>query len=1015
MKKIFSKFLSIITVAAVMSFISSDSLYTFAEKITTNISDSTIVTGDLNGDGIINVFDVILERRVVISGDTSISLEIADVTGNETINTDDVKEIQDFIVGRVSGFSGTVKKAFSNVDRTMVTKTLSGEELPDAETQLTVEMAKLAESLGTYEKVFNYVLNNVNTEFYYGSRKGAIGTYEQNGGNDYDQACLLIAMLKYLGYNANFAIGEVVYTDNDLINMTSASDIEAAINIFTAQGRKLSKYETGGYLTEQALVCLKLDDNESIYYNPSFKYYNIIDETANLEDIVSKLDSQYDLTNETLNLYNVFDEINAEYGSIDTLNVFSKRQIINQEVNNTLPYNIVSEQFEYYDVLPNEKSDYVTLSLDGTIRLIGKFSHLYNKNLTIEYEFSETGAMLMKEFFGIDSIDDLTVELGAYRSYAQINAAIKLDGKPVVYGNSALLGDTEDLKIEFNTAGNTYFVEKELTYGALYSIVFDSQIISPNDIAANYSKLPQAVSEQSKISESNVYGSEYLMNTLNLIGKTYFSQVDTSNAILSEFSDVNYERNLSVAVVDFTPYIYQSVLGSPMIKKQGTIGIDVLGNQTVFKSRNNDSVEESKIGHSAGYMSSYYESEVIEQFTGMQTVSTAEVLELSAEQDIEILYLSKANIEKLDSSKLSEKNKVKITDYVNDGKYVTVPNEEITIGSWTGTGYIVYNPVTDTSAYMLNTELNGGSICSWIGFSYLCEMIATVVECTWAFDVVMLGATIFGAGLVMLTGPIGIAAIATTIAGFGTIVAGSFYIKNIGDRFYESTQLMSAYLDGDKEAGETLAANAGKHALLVGAGSVGGKLLSKPAGSLFAKTHLDQKVGSFFSKAFEKTSIGCDGALEILNRISPKYSNLLKILIKNYDRELAQTVSNAYESGEIGSIEKIVEEIDNGIAQYGDNLGKMGTYVESPNIKVDWSQYAEHGTTQMINRGITKEMVDYYVANGKALMQTNGAKYAFVTQEGVAVVTKEGKLVTTWSSKDFDEAMLWIIKKLFGE
>lgn len=35
------------------------------------------------------------------------------------------------------------------------------------------------------------------------------------------------------------------------------------------------------------------------------------------------------------------------------------------------------------------------------------------------------------------------------------------------------------------------------------------------------------------------------------------------------------------------------------------------------------------------------------------------------------------------------------------------------------------------------------------------------------------------------------------------------------------------------------------------------------------------------------------------------------------------------------------------LAQYGDDFGKMGQYVENPNIKVDWTQYAQHGAERM--------------------------------------------------------------------
>ena len=45
------------------------------------------------------------------------------------------------------------------------------------------------------------------------------------------------------------------------------------------------------------------------------------------------------------------------------------------------------------------------------------------------------------------------------------------------------------------------------------------------------------------------------------------------------------------------------------------------------------------------------------------------------------------------------------------------------------------------------------------------------------------------------------------------------------------------------------------------------------------------------------------------------------------------------------------------LAKYGDNFGKMGTYVENPNIRVDWTQYAEHAAERMQQRGMTQEMI----------------------------------------------------------
>ena len=106
------------------------------------------------------------------------------------------------------------------------------------------------------------------------------------------------------------------------------------------------------------------------------------------------------------------------------------------------------------------------------------------------------------------------------------------------------------------------------------------------------------------MNESNIYGSREMMNMLTLLGKTYFSQVDTNNAILANFSDMHYERGLSVAVIDFTPHIYNQTGSSPRLYKEGKIGIDVLGNWTLFNSLNGNAEEEAKIRHMKANQSS---------------------------------------------------------------------------------------------------------------------------------------------------------------------------------------------------------------------------------------------------------------------------------------------------------------------------------------------------------------------------------------------------------------------------
>ncbi|OER17517.1 hypothetical protein AJN46_04795 [Listeria monocytogenes] len=105
---------------------------------------------------------------------------------------------------------------------------------------------------------------------------------------------------------------------------------------------------------------------------------------------------------------------------------------------------------------------------------------------------------------------------------------------------------------------------------------------------------------------------------------------------------------------------------------------------------------------------------------------------------------------------------------------------------------------------------------------------------------------------------------------------------------------------------------------------------------------------------------------------------------------------------------------NNGV-EVGTDFGKIGKLVNHPNIKINWSEHSEHGMSRLKQRGLSKSQVDDFVERGKALSQNGGEKFTFITENGVAIVSKDGKLVTAWGKKDFDEGMEKIIEKLYGK
>lgn len=68
----------------------------------------------------------------------------------------------------------------------------------------------------SYDKataIFNWVRNNVVYDFYYGTRKGAVGTYNARTGNCVDQSHLLIALTRAAGIPARYEYGYTKFSD----------------------------------------------------------------------------------------------------------------------------------------------------------------------------------------------------------------------------------------------------------------------------------------------------------------------------------------------------------------------------------------------------------------------------------------------------------------------------------------------------------------------------------------------------------------------------------------------------------------------------------------------------------------------------------------------------------------------------------------------------------------------------------------------------------------------------------
>lgn len=381
-----------------------------------------------------------------------------------------------------------------------------------------------------------------------------------------------------------------------------------------------------------------------------------------------------------------------------------------------------------------------------------------------------------------------------------IAPALYIDNKKVYEWSSRVsIGDKQQMVIVTNTSGQErrYTESRELIVGSIVSIVVDTQVISPQSLLTAYENYKDI---KDTINEKNFFESSYCDNYLNFIGNTYFAQLDIQNTIYSSAYNIYKERELSFGLFNYEPNVEtKSVMGyttSTTLKKQGHFGLDILGvyNQALSLSGNDNDVKSYLFA--SGYVSSYLESQTLQQFTGVKSVSTAEVFRQCNENGIDLKMVSSENKEIIETLQISTEDKAEITQKVNDGYLVIVPEKNITINQWTGTAYIVQSRDGTQNTFIITGDKNGG-------YSTM-DIVAYMIIATIGSGVDMFGMVFGFVGIIsaLLSLPVasGIAVVAAITA---MVVFAKLVIMWIED-YQETVDLYFRALDGDVDAADKL-------------------------------------------------------------------------------------------------------------------------------------------------------------------------------------------------------------------
>lgn len=575
-----------------------------------------------------------------------------------------------------------------------------------AETEISDEIKELADSLGNAKNVYEYVKNNIRFETYYGSRKGAVGTFEQKGGNDTDTASLLTGMLRYLGYPARYHVGTVFITPEQAVELTGADDAENAGRLLASQykpvavvmkngeicGFKMTQTWVDAYVpyTDYRGAGNEQGENVWVSLDASFKAVEVKEAVA---------DCQY--SDETSRFNQQIAGLDDTYVIEDKITVKSREIVIKNEkyLPVSLPYQIFSSD-RTFSAVPSDMSDRISVDVGWDSLFSMTTAELYGKNITICYEGeSSYDDELIQSYGGVENVPAHLVNV--------VPTAIV--GDKVFRGEWGVsLGTAQQMNTYISNRSGTSALSDRVNAGSVYAITLDLQRISSQDLERSESRLAQASDYAEKYGP---YSGKSVGAILDYAGKAYFIACDSASFNAEFASDVNKNRLLGLAFTGYT-LKNESFFGMVRNLHYGNFYIDVAYNNVTAISYSGNKSDEIKYMMAQGASESAYEGKIWEAILGEGTfgISTMSMFALSDAMDIDRILITSADLEEmLAKCEISESTKQDVRNFVNQGCVVEIIPKDIKVNKWEGTAYIAYDLNGRSTSYMLSGGTAGGS------------------------------------------------------------------------------------------------------------------------------------------------------------------------------------------------------------------------------------------------------------------------------------------------------------------
>lgn len=358
----------------------------------------------------------------------------------------------------------------------------------------------------------------------------------------------------------------------------------------------------------------------------------------------------------------------------------------------SLPYQVLATGDKFNEV-PSSFRNSLTVTLDagkpGPISYTTSLAKLGLRRLGLTYiPATEADAQLLQSYKtqGITTLQPYLLK---------VIPTLQIDGVTITSGEPIAMGETQylDTSLYEPSDPNAYAHTSAINAGDEIVIGVNGNGIAEAAVRKRFADVP----------------SDTAAENLFQVSLNYWMVLDVLDGLAGKSNGVTVQRLGSIGIFA-SPLNVFYWFGIPTrgYYKQRTMDI-THSLMAAAASKYEDVV---KFQTTAGMLSSHLEGAIFEQLFGLEagrSISTVRLLIDANEQSIPIHTITSANLNVvLPKLALGAPIKDKITNAVNAGKKVIVPERAPVHGNWKGIGYIIQDTETGGGAYLISSGLNGG-------------------------------------------------------------------------------------------------------------------------------------------------------------------------------------------------------------------------------------------------------------------------------------------------------------------